>query len=227
MATGFSQLPNVDWPAQYIDIIDDIRRFLITLQEAHQSRTTETRLEEFVRFRNWLQHRLLSLHSATSTTNLALSTGNASTLQPSSACIDSLGITRTTLLMLSTFIIFPIPSTSKPSRLLSYRLLVLLDCAFADADLDIEESQVRLLVWSAMLGAINASDINEKARFTVLLRSAARRLRIEKGQWEVARELLVRFLWWDDTLEGLAKVVWHGVGVLGLEVENDPSRTVS
>lgn len=217
MATGFSQLPNVDWPTEFIDIINDIRRFLMTLQEAHQSGTTETRFKEFVSYRNWLQHRLLSLPSATNATDLGVSARNTSTSQRSSPNIDNLEITRTTLLIISALIIFPTPAASKPNRRLSSQLVALLDPVFADPKLEISESQLRLLMWVVMIGAIHASGINEKAKFT---RFAARPLRIYKDHWEVARELLVRFLW-DDTLGGLTKVVWCGVCVLGSEVDDD------
>ena len=208
VATGFSQLPNVDWPFDYINIIDDIRKLFISLYAAQLSGTMESQLEEFVGCRNFIQHRLVSLPAAPTTIDPFWISGNESV----SGFISDLEITRISLLILSTFAIFPVPPNSTLRRLLNRQLLVVLNRGFEHEHWYISEPHLTLLLWSAMLGAVNASSIQERARFTGFVAFAAKRLGNGRRGWDVVHAVLIRFLWWDDALEEPAKSVWEDVG---------------
>jgi len=209
VATGFSRLPNVDWPVDFTNIIRDICKLFITLYDAQLSGTIESRLEEFVAFRNFIQHRLISLPTAPTTTDSVWISGN----ELVSGYISSLEIIRLSLLILSTFVIFPVPLNSTLNRLLSRQLLAVLNLGFRQENGEIRELHPALLFWSAMLGAVNASSVHEKTSFTGFVRSAAEHLRINLKGWDGAHEMLIKFLWWDEALEESAKSIWEDAGL--------------
>lgn len=193
LATNFSYVPNTTWPTSYSKVIASIRRLMIALDSVAQYGTTETYLQDLVAFRNWTQHCLLSLPSyssptqnSTSLSRLSPAGPNARTITTTSQssaypylCLCTLSITRTSLLIFSTFIIFPTPPSSDINTRLNDALLMQLDCCIGHDDWTASPAKAtgyaKLIVWGSTLGAINcgaataAVEAKQKTRFTALL----------------------------------------------------------
>ena len=171
LATSFSHIPNTTLPPPYTEVISAIYWLIIALDTATQSNTTETYLPELVAYRNWIQHCLLSLPSYNNPNQNSISlphlnpTPSRSKIAPqpsakSPPCHCTLSIIRTSLLILSTFIIFPMPSSSGINTRLNNILLACLDCCRIGHDDRMASpataaGYAKLIVWASTLGALN------------------------------------------------------------------------
>jgi hypothetical protein len=157
---GFSQIQTITTSPAYTTIIASIRRLIIALDATEHAGTTAAYLPELVALRNWTQHCLLSLPSSASNPSRDLS---PPTKGPNT-CTCTLELVRVSLLILSTFIVFPVPSSAHGLNVsLNRALLEALECCIGRAldslsigsETSSDDAKMRLVVWACMLGAIN------------------------------------------------------------------------
>jgi hypothetical protein len=242
LAVGFSRILSITSSAEYTIIIASIRRLIIALDMAEQTGTTGKHLPELVVLRNWIQHRLLSLPASRTgtvrpTAVPAVPARSAEVMLPDqAACECTLEVVRLSLLILSTFIIFPVPQSTGLSASLNNALLACLDGSSLHVGCTTERHG-ELAVWAAMLGAISCGSGAEeqRARTIVFLADACKNLGIGRSfqsagseeersghGWRELKAVLCSFLWWESALNEMARMVWQDVTWLSsMEEEGD------
>lgn len=172
-------------------------QLIIALDCAAQHATTRVYLQHLVALRNWIQHCPLLLPTdrgllqesdlSCSLPSVGLDTRTSSTTSQSStypcSCPCTLSLCLTSLLILSTFIIFPMPISLGLKTRLNETVLTQLDCCIMHDDWTASTmdatGHAKLIVWASMFGAINcgvaatAMEAEQKAKFIAYLASSS------------------------------------------------------
>jgi hypothetical protein len=190
LGQGFNVLSQNDLQKDLVKILESMTEITVALDHNQRGGRYAPSLSDVVAARTATQHRLLSLAPP------------SSGIPESDECIYN--ATRVAALIYSDMVLFPLPPASAIKPKLADMLRRALDCCTLQSCWGWHPS---LMLWAIVLGGIAASSTSHRHWYASRLYTLSTELGLYS--WELTKEILSSFLWWDYVCDQPAKKLWH------------------